>query len=100
MTFNWDDKKNELLRNTRQISFEEIVVAIEEGHVVDVLEHPNRDRYANQEIYLIAYRGYVYVVPFVRDASHDQIFLKTIYPSRRFTKLYRQPEEPYDETNE
>lgn len=93
MTFNWNDEKNELLKQTRGISFEEIVIAIEEGHVVDVVRHQNRDRYPHQQIYLVACRDYIYAVPFVRDVEKREIFLKTIYPSRKYTKQYRSSEE-------
>ncbi|MEE8442048.1 MAG: BrnT family toxin [Spirochaetia bacterium] len=88
MTFNWDDEKNELLKRSRGISFEEIVVAIEDGNVVDVLTHPNKDRYPNQEVYLVVHHDYVFAVPFVRDRIGSEIVLKTIYPSRKFTRRY------------
>ena len=91
MTFNWSDEKNALLKRTRGISFEEIVIAIEGGHVVDVVQ--NTKRYPHQRVYLIAWRDYIYAVPFVRDLDNEEIFLKTIYPSRKYTKQYRFPEE-------
>ena len=65
MTFNWDDEKNERLKRTRGVSFEEMVIAIEDGNVVDVLQHPNADRYPNQLVYLVEYKDYVFVVPFL-----------------------------------
>ncbi len=86
MTFNWNDQKNEILKKDRDISFEEIVLCISEGKVITVLEHPNEEKYKNQKIYLINYNSYVYVVPFVENES--EIFLKTIYPSREYTKKY------------
>ncbi|MFP4511032.1 MAG: toxin [Spirochaetaceae bacterium] len=88
MTFDWDDEKNTLIKETRGVSFEEIVVAIDEGMVIHVLEHPNKDKYPDQYIYLINWRGYVYAVPHVINVETGVIFLKTIYPSRHFTKLY------------
>lgn len=88
MTFNWDDEKNHLLKRTRNIGFEDIIVAIQEGDLVDVVEHPKTERYPNQRIYLVAYRNYVYAVPSVRNAETDEIFLKTIFPSRRYTRTY------------
>jgi uncharacterized DUF497 family protein len=88
VTFNWDDEKNLLLKRTRNIGFEGIVVAIQGGDLVDVVEHPNKERYPHQRIYLVAYRNYVYAVPSVRNVKTDEIFLKTIFPSRRYTKLY------------
>ena len=88
MTFNWDDEKNERLKRTRGVSFEEMVIAIEDGNVVDVLQHPNADRYPNQLVYLVEYKDYVFVVPFLRDSESQEIVLKTIYPSRKYTRLY------------
>lgn len=88
MTFDWDNEKNSRIQETRGISFEQIVVAISEGKVITVFDHPNKERYPNQKIYLVNWRGYVYAVPHVIDKEKGTIFLKTIYPSRRFTRLY------------
>lgn len=89
MTFNWNDEKNEILKQTRKISFEEIVIAIEEGCVIDIVKHQNTDRYPNQRIYLIDYREYIWAVPHVVDRDNGEVFLKTIYPSRKLIKHYR-----------
>jgi uncharacterized DUF497 family protein len=92
MTFRWNETKNRFLKQTRGVSFEEIVVALSEGDLVDVLEHPNTSRHPHQRIYLVRLKNYIYAVPFVRDASKEEIFLKTIYPSRRHTARYRPQE--------
>ena len=98
VTFDWDDDKNELPRRTRGISFEEIVIAIEDGSIADVLKHPNPnpDRYPNQRVYLVVHQDYVFVVPFVTDEENDRTVLKTIYPSRKFTKQYLRRETDHD----
>ncbi len=88
MTYNWSEEKNRQLRKQRLISFEEIVLCIQEGKIVTVLEHPNREKYPNQQLYLIDYRKQIYVVPFVINKEEEVIFLKTIYPSRHYTKKY------------
>ena len=88
MTFNWDDAKNEHLKDLRNISFEEIVICISDGRVVSVLEHPQKEIYKNQFLYLIEYKNYIYVVPHVYDEKKQEIFLKTIYPSRKYTNRY------------
>ncbi len=93
MTFNWNDDKNQLLKRTRSISFEEIVIAIEEGCVVDIVKHQNSERYPHQRIYLIDYRDYIWAVPHVIGQENDEIFLKTIYPSRKLTKRFRRDRE-------
>lgn len=88
MYFNWDDAKNELLKVNRGISFEEIVFFISEGKIVDVIQHPNPVKYPDQMMYLLEINDYIFVVPFIRNQENQEIFLKTIYPSRYFTKIY------------
>jgi hypothetical protein len=81
-----DDSKNAKLRAERGIGFEDIVFHIERGDEVNILEHPNRDRYAGQRIFVVRREDYVYLVPFVED--EHAVFLKTIIPSRKATKQY------------
>ena len=84
--FEWNEEKNEKLKNERNISFEIIVSQIELGHLLDIVEQPNKEKYKNQNIYVVEYEKYVYLVPYVED--EDKIFLKTIIPSRKATKKY------------
>jgi len=84
--FSWNNEKNEWLREHRGISFEIVLFHILEGDLLDVIEHPNQDRYANQKIFIINIDSYVYMVPFVE--NDEEIFLKTIIPSRKLTKKY------------
>lgn len=86
-TFNWNDEKNEILKKTRNISFEEIVEAILSNNLIEVKNHPNQDKYPDQYIYIINIDGYIYLVPFIK--NEDEIFLKTIIPSRKETKKYK-----------
>ncbi len=79
--------KNLKLINERNISFEEIISAIEDNQIVDILEHPNQEKYTDQKIYVVSVKEYVYLVPFVVDADGN-IFLKTIIPSRKAKKKY------------
>ncbi len=85
--FDWDPAKNDRLKTERGISFEEIILEIEAGNIIDVIDHPNQGRYPGQLIYVINIEEYVFLVPFVE--SEDMIFLKTIVPSRKATKKYR-----------
>ena len=80
----FDPDKNTWLIRERGISFEQIIALIESGHLVQVLEHHDRERYHNQLLYEVDVGGYIYVVPVVRD--HQTLFLKTIYPSRKATR--------------
>jgi predicted DNA binding CopG/RHH family protein len=79
--FDWDDAKNAKLRAKRGIGFEDIVFHIERGDLLDILEHPNADRYAGQRVFVVRREEYVYLVPFVED--EHTVFLKTIIPSRQ-----------------
>jgi uncharacterized DUF497 family protein len=93
--FAWDDAKNAKLKAERGIGFEDVVFHIERGDLLDILEHPNPDRYAGQRIFVVQREDYVYLVPFVED--EHSVFLKTIIPSRKATKQYL-GEESDDET--
>ncbi|NJC99025.1 MAG: BrnT family toxin [Anaerolineae bacterium] len=84
--FSWNEEKNELLREERQLSFEDVVFYIEQGFLLDVLEHPNQEKYKGQKIFVLQMDDYVYLVPFIEDDR--EIFLKTIIPSRKATKKY------------
>lgn len=84
--FAWNAEKNKLLKKERGVSFEEVLFHLEAGDVLDVIDHPNQARYPGQMIYVIAIEEYVYLVPFVE--SVEEVFLKTIIPSRKATKQY------------
>lgn len=84
--FDWDEEKNEILKRERDISFEEIVAALWDGRDLDVLPHPNKNRYPNQRILIVNIDNYAYVVPYVEDK--EKVFFKTIMPSRKMTKKY------------
>ena len=86
--FDWSTEKNERLIEQRGISFENVVSAIEQGGLVDVLEHPHHDRYPGQLIYVVEIGEYLRLVPFVTQLDGVR-FLKTIIPSRKATRDYR-----------
>ena len=84
--FDWNDDKNEILKRERNISFEEVVTAIQSGGLLNRLKHPNSQKYPNQYIFYVKINNYVYSVPFVEE--ENRTFLKTIYPDRVATKKY------------
>ena len=87
LTFDWNPDKNRLLIQQRGISFEGVVSAIEQGELLDVLEHPNQERYPGQLIYVVEIHEYVHLIPFVIQPNGTR-FLKTIIPSRKATRDY------------
>jgi len=84
--FAWNDEKNGFLERTRGIGFEDVVFHIRNGDVLDVIRHPNKDRYPNQNIIILNVEDYVYLVPYVKEKGIR--FLKTIIPSRKATREY------------
>lgn len=56
------------------------------GDVLDIVEYPNPEKYKGQRIFIVKMRDYAWLVPFVE--SEDEIFLKTIIPSRKATRKY------------
>ncbi len=86
--FEWSTEKNQQLIDQRGISFESVISAIEQGGLLDVLQHPNQDRYPGQLIYVVEIDEYIHLVPFIKQADGNR-FLKTIIPSRKATRDYR-----------
>ena len=76
----WDNKKSELLKRTRGVSFEEMI----QSKLITVVKHPKK---SHQNLMLFEYGNYIWVVPFVED--NGKIFLKTLFPSRKYTKVLK-----------
>ncbi len=83
---NWNSTKNQQLIAERGISFEDIVFCMQQGQLLDDIEHPNSDKYPEQRIFVVNVDNYVHLVPYVED--RQEIFLKTVIPSRKSTKQY------------
>jgi len=83
---NWNSTKNRQLISERGISFEYIVFYLQQGALLDDIEHPNSDKYPNQRVFVINIDDYAYLVPYVE--VRKEIFLKTVIPSRKATKQY------------
>jgi uncharacterized DUF497 family protein len=83
----WNVEKNALLKAERGVSFEDVVFHIMAGDILDIVDHPNQERYPGQQIHVIAIEEYIYLVSFVE--SEEEFFLKTIIPNRKATKSYR-----------
>ena len=86
--FTWHVDKNRWLAShpDRAVCFEDIVASIETGGLLDDICHSNSDKYPNQRMYIVLLNGYVFCVPYIED--DETVFLKTAYPSRKFTAIY------------
>jgi hypothetical protein len=78
--FRWNALKSERLKRTRGVSFEEIL----SSRFVGIKDH---HLHVHQDIMLFERNGYIWLVPFVE--TDDVIFLKTLYPSRKYTRIYK-----------
>ncbi|MCX5886138.1 MAG: DUF4258 domain-containing protein [Proteobacteria bacterium] len=83
---NWNTEKSLALKESRGICFEDVVFHIEKGDILDDYQHPNQQKYAGQRIMVVGINNYAYLVPYVE--NKDEVFLKTIIPSRKETERY------------
>ena len=83
---NWNPDKNQQLIIERGVSFEDVVFYLQQGTLLDDLEHPNSSKYPDQRIFVVNINDYAYLVPYVE--NRKEIFLKTVIPSRKATKKY------------
>lgn len=91
MKYDWDSKKNEALKKERNISFEKIIFHLAQGDVWKLADHPDQENYPGQQIYFVVVEDYIYLVPHV--VEKEYVILKTIIPSRKATKAYRNEKE-------
>jgi len=82
----WDPAKNIKIQETRGISFEQILYAIEKDDLLDILEHPNPSKYKDQLLLIVKIDQYAVVVPAIK--TPNGFFLKTAFQSRKMTKRY------------
>jgi uncharacterized DUF497 family protein len=84
--FNWNNDKNRQLKEIRGVTFEDIIYYLSKGHLLDVIDNPQNEIYENQKMFVVNIDDYAYLVPHVE--NDEEIFLKTIFPSRKATKKY------------
>ncbi len=83
----WSKVKNKSLMKLRGVSFEIIADLISTNKLVDDYKHPNQEKYPNQRVIVVIIGEYYYYVPYVQD--DENIFLKTIIPSRKINRKYK-----------
>ena len=84
--FNWNSDKNQKLILDRGKSFEEVIFHIQKGGLLGDIVHPNVNEHPGQRIFVACIDNYVYLIAYVED--DEEVFLKTIIPSRKFTRKY------------
>ncbi len=89
--FVWDEDKNALLKRKRGISFEDVAESLAERGPLWIDDHPRPENYPGQKLFAVLIGDYVFIVPF--QETEDTIILKTIFPSRKATKIYRESRE-------
>ncbi|MCG6537657.1 MAG: toxin [Syntrophales bacterium LBB04] len=83
---NWNTEKSLALKESRKVCFEDIVFYIERGEILDDYTHPNQKAYPGQRIMVVGIDNYAYLVPYIE--KEEELFLKTIIPSRKATQKY------------
>lgn len=87
MRFTFDAHKNSKLKAQRGVNFEDVIVAIHQGYLLDVRPHHNDTQYVNQDILVVEMiNQYIYLVPCIQ--QEQAVELKTVYPSRKATAIY------------
>ena len=85
----WNSEKAALIRADKargNVGFEECAIAIEQNDILAQLPNPN---FSNQQVLVLKIYNYAYAVPFVE--TEDEIFLKTVFPSRKYAAQYLTP---------
>lgn len=82
----WNSDKNIVLKQIRGVCFEDVQLQITTGNIIDIIDHPNQDKYPNQRLFILEINSYLYQVPFVEDEKG--VFLKTIIPNRKLKRKY------------
>jgi uncharacterized DUF497 family protein len=85
-SINWNAEKNHNLIKERGISFEDVIFCLQSGGLLDDVSHPNKEQYSHQRMFIVAIDEYAYLIPYVE--NDEEIFLKTVIPSRKATKHY------------
>lgn len=91
MKYEWDPGKNEWLKKERNISFEQVIFHLSRGDVWKMADHPDQANYPGQKVYFVVIGEYVYLVPHIIEKEY--VFLKTVIPSRKATKMYMEEKE-------
>jgi len=87
LSIRFNEEKNQLLKATRRISFEDVIEALKSGQLLADIAHPSQ-KHPRQRLYAVKIKEYAYAVPYVYNIQKQEIFLKTIYPSRMLTRIY------------
>jgi len=85
-SINWNKEKNKTLKENRKITFEIVSLLIETKQTLEIIKHPDQEKYPDQKIFVVEYKNYAYLIPFVE--NDEEVFLKTIIPSRKATRKY------------
>jgi len=86
--FNFSSEKNKALKSERGKGFEDAIGAIKDRRIIDIIKHPNQEKYKGQNMYILEIDNYAYVVPYIKDDDKKEIFLKTMFASRKMTAKY------------
>jgi hypothetical protein len=88
-SINYSEEKNQILKTIRGLNFDDVLESLKKDNLVKDLKHFNTKKYFHQFLLLVQMRNYIYVIPYVINKNKKEIYLKTLYPSRKYTKEYK-----------
>ena len=80
----WKPEKNVKLQSMGRPSFEEVLLALEEGGYRDILQNPN---YPDRMLLIVMINDYAHVVSFKVTLKLNIMF--TVFPSRAYQKKHQ-----------
>ena len=83
IVYEWNEEKNSILSTERDVSFEDVIFALKNDKLLDIIISPTHEE---QKCFVVEIKSYAYVIPYVQ-VHATKLFLKTIYPSRKHTKI-------------
>jgi hypothetical protein len=88
--FGWNSEKDSRLRDERGVGFQDVLLETSEGRVLDVIDSTINEKCQPQRAFVRKIDGSAHYVPSVE--TDEEIYLKTIIPSRKLNKKYQEAE--------
>ena len=80
-TIRWNSVKSARVKRMRGVSFKELMI---DGEMIEIIDNSGRQ---GQHMLVFEYKKYIWIAPCV--IEEENVFLKTLYPSRKYRKFYK-----------
>jgi len=80
----WNNEKNAKLKRERGIGFEDVLVKINNGDVLDIMDNPNKRKYPNHKVFIWRLTN---IFTMCRSSKMKmKFFLKQLFPAENWVK--------------